>query len=50
MNENTKMSQDAYSDDELVKHFPGFTNQQVAVNVVKLIPNSPCLCWELVAI
>jgi pimeloyl-ACP methyl ester carboxylesterase len=35
-NENTTMSPGTYSDDELIKNFPGFTNQYNTVNGVKL--------------
>jgi pimeloyl-ACP methyl ester carboxylesterase len=35
-NENTVFSQNKYSDDELIKDFPGFTNQYATVNGVKL--------------
>jgi pimeloyl-ACP methyl ester carboxylesterase len=35
-NESTKMSQAMYADDELIKDFPGFANQYLAVNGVKL--------------
>jgi pimeloyl-ACP methyl ester carboxylesterase len=34
--ENTTVSQDKYSDDELIKSFPGFTNQYATVNGVRL--------------
>lgn len=36
MNENTTASQNQYSDDELIKDFPGFTNQYATVNGVRL--------------
>ncbi|WP_222930295.1 alpha/beta fold hydrolase [Larkinella punicea] len=34
--DNTPLSQNLYSDDELIKDFPGFTNQYATVNGVKL--------------
>lgn len=34
--ENTTISQNQYSDDQLIKHFPGFTNQYATVNGVQL--------------
>lgn len=36
MNENTTNPQNKYSDEELIKNFPGFTNQYVTVNGVRL--------------
>ncbi|ADB38763.1 alpha/beta fold hydrolase [Spirosoma linguale] len=35
-NENPGMAQNMYSDEELITHFPGFTNQYATVNGVRL--------------
>jgi pimeloyl-ACP methyl ester carboxylesterase len=36
MDKDTRTSQDTYSDDELIKHFPGFTNHYATVNGMQL--------------